>query len=151
MTEMQAPEQIAPQSLGDYLEVMSKAAFQAGISWRVIESKWPGIWEAFHGFDAERVADMTEPELAAVAYDTRVLRECHKLEAVVSNANRMVELAETHGSFQSYLRSHADFQATVKDLRKQFKFLGDFGCYYFLHVVGEEVPSHEEWTASRGR
>ena len=39
----------------------------------------------------------------------------------------------------------------VKGLRKQLKFLGDFGCYYFLNVVGETVPSHEEWVASRGR
>ncbi len=151
MTEMQAPEQIQPQSLGDYLEVMSKAAFQAGISWRVVESKWPGIKEAFHDFDAERVADMTEPEIEALAQDTRVIRNRRKLEAVVSNANRMVHLAETHGSFQNYLRSHADFQATVKDLGKQFKFLGDFGCYHFLYVVGEAVPSHDEWAASRGR
>lgn len=114
MTEMQAPEQIQPQSLGDYLEVMSKAAFQAGISWRVIESKWPGIMEAFHGFDAERVADMTEPEIETLTQDTRVIRNRRKLEAVVSNANRMVELAETHGSFQHYLRSHVDFQATCR-------------------------------------
>jgi hypothetical protein len=36
----------------------------------------------------------------------------------------------------------------VKDLRKRFKFLGEMGCYYYLHVVGEEVPPHEEWMAS---
>ena len=47
MAEQHAPEKINPKSLGDYLEVMSKAIFQAGISWRVVESKWPGIREAF--------------------------------------------------------------------------------------------------------
>ena len=93
---------------------MSKAAFQAGISWRVVESKWPGIKKAFHGSDAERVADMTEPEIETLTQDTRVIRNRRKLEAVVSNANRMVELAETHGSFQNYLRSHVDFQATCR-------------------------------------
>ena len=93
---------------------MSKAAFQAGISWRVVESKWPGIKEAFHGFDAERVAGMTEPEIETLTQDTRVIRNRRKLEAGVSNTNRMVELAETHGSFQNYLRSHVDFQATCR-------------------------------------
>ena len=48
-----------------------------------------------------------------------------------------------------YLRSHEDFDATVKDVRKQFKFMGDMGTYLFLFVVGEEVPSHEEWHTSR--
>jgi hypothetical protein len=35
------------------------------------------------------------------------------------------------------------------DLRKQFKFLGETGSYVFLYVVGEQVPPHEEWEASR--
>ena len=35
-----APEQIKPQSLDDYLEVMSKAVFQSGMSWKVVEAKW---------------------------------------------------------------------------------------------------------------
>ena len=37
---MHAPKQIKPKQLADYLEVMSKAAFQAGISWQVVETKW---------------------------------------------------------------------------------------------------------------
>jgi hypothetical protein len=32
---------------------------------------------------------------------------------------------------------------------RHFGFLGDTGSYYFLHVVGEKVPSHDEWMASR--
>ena len=151
MPREQAPERIDPKSLGDYLDVMSKATFQAGISWRVVESKWPGIREAFHSFDIDAVADMTEPDIDRLAQDTRVIRNRRKLEAVISNANRILELAGKHGSFQNYLRSHSDFAVTVADLRKQFKFLGDWGCYYFLFVVGEPVPPHEEWMASRNR
>ncbi len=144
------PERIVPKSLGDYLEVMSKAVFQAGISWRVVESKWPGIREAFRGFDAAAVADFAEPELDELTNDTRVIRNRRKLEAIVGNARRLLDLEKKHGSFQSYLRSHGDFGATTASLRKEFKFLGNMGCYYLLFVVGEEVPSHEEWMASRG-
>ena len=147
---MQAPQRIDPQSLGDYLDVMSKSVFQAGISWRVVESKWPGIREAFRNFDAEAVAVMSDGNIDELAQDTRVIRNRRKLQAIVNNARRMVELAEEHGSFKDYLRSHADFDATVKDLRKKFKFLGEMGSYHFLYVVGEEVPSYEEWCASRG-
>ena len=39
----------------------------------------------------------------------------------------------------------------MADLRKRFKFLGEMGAFYFLYVVGEEVPSYEDWCASRGR
>ena len=146
---MQEPEKIQPQSLGDYLEIMSKAVFQSGISWKFVGSKWPGIKEAFKGFDAETVAGFSEPELDALTQDTRVIRNRRKLEAIVSNAQRMIELDEQHGGFQRYLRSHPDFRSTVQDIRKQFKFMGDTGTFYFLHVVGEEVPSHDEWVESR--
>ena len=151
MAEQRAPERIDPQTLGDYLEVMTKAVFQSGISWRVVESKWPGIREAFKGFDAKSVASLTPFDLDELAQDKRVIRNRRKLEAIVENARRMLELEEAHGGLRSYLRSHGGFDATVRDLRKQFKFMGEFGCYYFLHVVGEEVPDHEEWSKSRSR
>jgi len=146
---MEAPERVQINSLGDYLEVMSKAVFQTGISWRVVESKWPEIREALHGFDPEVIADFTEPELDALGQDKRVIRNRRKLEAIVGNARRMLELDKSHGGFRNYLRSHDSFEDTVKDLRKQFKFLGETGSYFFLYVVGEEVPAHEEYVASR--
>ena len=149
MPEYGAPKQIEPTSPGDYLEVMSKSVFQTGISWSVVEKKWPGIREAFRGFDAQAVASMGERDIDKLAGDTRVIRNRRKLEAIVENANRLLQLEAEHGSFRSYLRSHGGFQATMKDLKKQFKFLGETGSYIFLYVVGEQVPPHEEWEASR--
>ena len=151
MTQHEAPERIEPKSLGDYLEVMSKSVFQTGISWRVLNSKWPDIHEAFRGFDAEAVAVLWDDDIEALAQDKRVIRNRKKLQAIVGNARRMIDLDEEHGTFKGYLRSHGDFDATVKDMRKQFKFLGDMGCYHFLYVVGEEVPSYEEWRRRTGR
>lgn len=150
MVEQGAPERIDPQTLGDYLEVMSKSVFQSGISWRVVDSKWQGIREAFWDFDAHRIADISPEELDQLTLDKRVIRNRRKLEAIVANARRMVDLEGSHGSFRQYLRSHGGFESTVKDLRKQFKFVGDMGCYHFLYVVGEDVPSYEEWCSSRG-
>ncbi|MGW8318261.1 MAG: DNA-3-methyladenine glycosylase I [Candidatus Promineifilaceae bacterium] len=148
---MQPPAQIEPKSLDDYLEVMSKAVFQSGMSWQVVDAKWPGTREAFQNFDVRKVADYQEPEIDKLAQDTRVIRNRRKLEAVVSNAQRMLEREKEFGSFQSYLRAHGDFDATVKALSKDFKFMGPTGCYYFLYVVGEEVPPHEEFEAAYRR
>ena len=145
---MEAPDRIEPQRLGDYLEVMSKAAFQTGISWKVVENKWPGIKEALRDFDPVKIAQFSDKDIDDLTQDTRVIRNRRKLEAIVANARRLIELEEEHGSFKDYLRSHDGFEETAKNLRKQFKFLGNMGTYYFLHVVGEEVPSHEEWMAS---
>ena len=93
------------------------------MSWREDDSKWPGIQEVFHGFDAETVAGFGEPELDALTQGHPSNPHRRKLDAIVGNAQRMLELD---------------------------KFLGEMGCYYFLYVVGEEVPPYEEWSARSG-
>jgi DNA-3-methyladenine glycosylase I len=145
---MEAPKQIRPKGLADYLEVMTKAAFQSGISWRVIEAKWAGFQEAFDGFDPKKVASLEPPDVDRLAQDTRIVRNRAKIEATVHNARAMLELDREYGGFRKYLRSFDDYDALVKDMRKRFKFLGDTGAYFMLHVVGEEVPPHEEWMGS---
>jgi hypothetical protein len=60
----------------------------------------------------------------------------------------MIDLDGEHGTFQKYLRSQSDFDATLTTIRKDFKFMGPTGIYYFLWVVGEKVPPHEEFEAT---
>ena len=104
-----APKQVEPRKLGVYLEVMSKAVFQSGMSWAVIDKKWPGINEAFRGFEPLAVASLTEAEIAELATDTRIIRNRKKVEAIIDNARKMVELDESHKGFRKYLRSHGGF------------------------------------------
>jgi DNA-3-methyladenine glycosylase I len=146
-----APEQITPKGLRDYLEVMSKAVFQTGISWRVVDNKWAGIREAFKGFDPRAVASFGPRDIEKLMQDTRVIRNRRKLEAVVDNARTAIDLEAEHGSFRNYLRSHADYRSRVQDMKKRFRFLGETGCYMFLYIVGEPVPDYHEWRESQGR
>ena len=141
------PEKITPKSLNDYLEMMSKSVFQSGMSWKVIENKWPSTREALHNFDIHEVADYDEKDIEDLMQDTRVVRNFRKLNAIVSNAEKILELDNTHGSFQSYLRSHGSFDDTLKAIRKDFKFMGPTGIYVFLYVIGEDVIPHEEFEA----
>lgn len=139
------PEQITPQSLNDYLEIMSKSVFQSGMSWKVVEAKWADTKEAFHGFDIETVANFHEKNIDDLTNDKRVIRHYLKLSAVVANAKKILELDAAHGSFQQYLRSHGSFDATLKAIRKDFKYMGPSGIYVFLYVIGEDVIPHEEF------
>lgn len=147
--EYGAPAQIEPKTLGDYLDVMSKSVFQSGMSWKVVEAKWDTTREAFHDFDIERVASMSEAEIDALAQDTRVIRNRRKLNAIVSNAARILELDAEHDGFRHYLQLQEDFDARVKMLKKDFKFLGDTGSYVMLYAIGEPVPDHEDWMKSQ--
>lgn len=144
------PQKIKPKSLADYFEVMTKAVFQSGISWRVVEAKWDGFRKALKEFDPSKIANFTPRDVDRLAEDASIIRNRKKIEATVENAETMLALDREHRGFARYLRSHGGFEETVADLRKQFRFLGDTGCYYFLYVVGEKVPGHDQWAESRG-
>lgn len=143
------PPKIQPQTLGDYLEVMTRAVFQSGLSWKVVDAKWDGFREAFAGFDAEKVARFTPADVDRLAQDPSIVRNRRKIQATVDNAVEIVALDREHNGFRNFLRSQGSFEETVASLKRHFGFLGDTGSYYFLYVVGEKVPSHEDWMAAR--
>jgi DNA-3-methyladenine glycosylase I len=145
---MQAPTQITPTDLSDYLDVITRAVFQSGMSWRVVEAKWAGFRDAFAGFDPAVVAAYTDDDVERLAADKGIIRNRRKIEATITNAQAMVALEDEPGGFVGWLRGRGDFEATVAALRGEFRFLGDMGAYYFLYVVGENVPAHEAWMAS---
>jgi 3-methyladenine DNA glycosylase Tag len=147
---MKEPEKIIPKDSSDYLRIMTKAVFQAGFNWTVIENKWPGFEAAFDHFDPYKVAAYDAEKMSSLQQDTRIVRNTTKINATIHNAQTMVDKIEKHGDFKTYLGSIGDFEAVVKELRKSFKWLGDFGAYYFLWVVNEPVPSYHDWCASRG-
>jgi len=97
------------------------------------------------------VSDLDSSDIDALMADPRLVRNRAKLEGTVDNAQTLIELDTEHDGFGRYLRTHGGFGATAADLKRQFRFVGDAGAYYFLYVVGEDVPSHEEWSAARAR
>ena len=133
-----------PESLDGYLDYMSKVIFTAGINWRVVQAKWDGIKEAFAGFDVEKVAALTPDDVDRLVGDSRVIRNRKKIEAIVENANRLLELDREPGGFGAYLSSRGDYEAKVADLRRNFKFLGPSSAHIFLAMVGEPVPESDD-------
>ena len=146
---MKEPDKIRPRGLADYLEVMTRAVFQAGMHWGVVEAKWPGFREALHEFDPEKIASLDVLEIDALAADMRVVRNRLKLEATVDNARTLLRL-ENSGGFKRWLRRHTDYDATVKALKNEFRYVGESSAYYFLWVVNEPVPDFETWARRRG-
>lgn len=133
-----------PRDLSGYLESMTRIVFSSGMSWRVVDAKWPGIREAFKEFDPEKVARMTARDVDRLAKDTRVIRNVPKLEATVLNAKEVVAIGKSPGGFRRYLKSLGSPADAATALRKRFRYLGDHGSYYFLWSVGENVPAWDE-------
>ena len=145
------PRRRKPRDLAGYLEALSRSVFQAGISWRVIDAKWEGIRDAFANFDPATVADFGPQEIRRLLGDTSVVRSKAKIEATIDNAQAMLELDAEFGGFDRYLRSHASFEESAADLKRQFRFIGDSGAYHFLWSVDEPTTPYEEWFSDRRR
>lgn len=145
------PPRRKPKDLAGYLEALSRPVFLAGISWRVIDAKWDDIRKAFAGFDPATVADYGQDDVERLLNDPRVVRSKAKIEATVDNAQALIELDAEYGGFGRYLKSHAGFEETVRDLKRQFRFIGDSGAYHFLYTVNERTPPHDKWFGERQR
>jgi hypothetical protein len=142
---MAIPERLEPRDLSDYLAVLSRAIFQAGLSWKLIESKWDAYLRLFDGFDPVLVAAYGEDDVARIMADGGVVRTHKKIVATIENARTLLALDAAHGSFRTYLRSFPGYPELAADLRTRFRFLGDLSVYYFLFRVGEAVPRFEDW------
>lgn len=138
-------KRIKPRALTDYLAVMSRAVYQAGLSWAAIDRQWDALCDAFEGFDPDRVARYQIKDIQRLMTHPRILHSERKIKATIRNAQTMLELDREHGSFRKYLRSHKTYRATLADLKERFAHVGDVSGYYFLFRVGERVPPFGHW------
>jgi predicted dinucleotide-binding enzyme/3-methyladenine DNA glycosylase Tag len=129
----------APDDPAFFLEHLSRSVFEAGINRRVVEGKWDGIREAFHGFDPAQVAAMPPDEISAVENDSRVIRNKAKIRATVENAREVLAVLDERGSIRGYLASFPDAAAAAADMRRRFKFLGDTGVWRLLTSASRDI------------
>jgi 3-methyladenine DNA glycosylase Tag len=139
------PEQIEPTGLNDYLEIMTKAVFQAGVSWAMVDRRWSGFEQAFNNFDPAAVAAFTDTDVETLMSDPGILHSKNKIMGTIHNAKTMLALQEEFGTFKNYLRSKKTYEELSADMRKRFKYVGELSVYYFLFRVKEPVPPFETW------
>lgn len=124
-----------------YLAAMAKRVFAAGFRWQVIQAKWEGFEEAFHGFDPAWVASLDAEGIEALAQDTRIVRNRPKILSTVKNAAFVQQISNDHGGFGSWL---ADWPSSrTLELWAALKaggdrLGGDTGAW-FLRLVGRDT------------
>jgi hypothetical protein len=148
MTHASIPDQIEDPKLSDYLEVMTRAVFQAGLSWATIAQRWEAFREAFDGFDAMKVAAYTEGDVDRLLHAPGILHSARKIRATVHNAQVLTDLDRSYGGFEKYLASFASYPELSADIKRRFKFMGEMNVWYFLFRVRRPVPTFEKWVTT---
>lgn len=142
---MAIPEQIDPKNLADYFEIMSRAVFQASISWKQIENSWDAFREAFEQFEPAKVARFDDDDIDRLMKFPGIVHSKKKIIATIKNAKVMLELDKEFGGFKKYLRSKSSYEELSKDIKKRFSYVGELSVYYLLFRVKEAVPDFDIW------
>jgi DNA-3-methyladenine glycosylase I len=142
------PGVIEQATVADVLDVMTRAVFQAGLSWAQIARHWDAYHRAFAEFDPRIVATFDETSVHEALTEPGVLRSPRKVKATVANAKALVELEREFGSFHNYVSSFSNYAALAKDLKRRFSFMGAMNVWYLLFRLGEPVPRFEGWVAT---
>jgi DNA-3-methyladenine glycosylase I len=134
-------------------ELLTLEGAQAGLSWRTVLVRREAYRAAYHGFDIDRVAAMSDSELEGLIASSGLIRNRLKIYSVRENAR----VARGVGDLDAYLWSFVDGEPIVnrwtepsqvpaatalsdrmsKDLRKRgFRFVGSTICYAFMQATG---------------
>ena len=81
---------------------------QAGLSWETVLRKREGYRRAFHGFDIEHVAAMSDEELEALREEEAIIRNKLKIYSARKNALVFLNMQKEFGSFDEWLWGHLD-------------------------------------------
>jgi DNA-3-methyladenine glycosylase I len=138
-------------------ELLTLEGAQAGLSWRTVLNRRDDYRQAYHGFDIDRIAAMTDGALETLLADSALIRNRLKIFSVRDNARAAQAVIAEYGSLDHYLWSFVDHQsirnrwidptqvpATTplsdsmsKTLRKTgFRFVGSTICYAFMQATG---------------
>jgi DNA-3-methyladenine glycosylase I len=159
-------------------EKLSLEGFQAGLSWLTILRKREEFRAAFRGFDYAQIAGFGEREVKRLLTDTGIVRNRGKIEAVINNARRTLELVEAQGSLAHYIWSFEprerrgkltrarlaklaqtpESEALAEDLKRRgWRFVGPTTVYAFMQAMGlvndhlDGCAAGVEATAARAR
>lgn len=122
-------------------EKVSLEGFQAGLSWRTILDKRENFRAAFAGFDYAAIAEFTDADVERLLHDAGIVRHRGKIEAVINNAGRALELESLSDYFWGFEPAEGEGQkaavAMAKDLKKRgWKFVGPTTAYAFIQAMG---------------
>jgi 3-methyladenine DNA glycosylase Tag len=120
-----------------WLSLMTRCVFQAGFSWKVIETKWPGFEAAFDQFDVTKNAFMDDEKLDALLRDSQIVRNGAKIQTVRDNAAFLMELRQEGGAAKVFTDwPTSDFVGLLKMLKKRGSRLGGNSGQMVMRFAG---------------
>ena len=121
---------------------------QAGLSWVTILNKQDNFRTAFSNFNIKKIADYGKSDISRLLANSGIVRNKLKINAVIFNARKIVELQKEYGSFKSWLKIKNDCNLNLTNwvalFKENFKFTGNEITKEFLTSTGYIKGAHIE-------
>jgi DNA-3-methyladenine glycosylase I len=117
---------------------------QAGLSWTTILNKQENFFKAYHEFNIKKIAAYGEKDIERLLNDAGIIRNRLKIAAAINNANVVLSLQQSHGSFKNWLDAHHPKikEEWVKLFKQTFRFTGGEIVNEFLMSTGYLPGAH---------
>jgi DNA-3-methyladenine glycosylase I len=127
------------------LERLALEINQAGLNWSIILKKKDNFHTAFNSFDLNKVAAYKEKQIERLMSDAGIIRNRLKINAVIKNAEKIIQLRKEFGSFENWLNDNHPLTKDewVKLFKKNFTFTGGEIVNEFLMSIGYLPNAHE--------
>ena len=121
---------------------------QAGLSWTTILIKQDNFRKAFSNFDIKKIANYGKSDISRLLANSGIVRNKLKINAVIFNARKILELQKKYGSFKSWLKINNDSNLSLTNwvvlFKENFKFTGNEITKEFLTSTGYIKGAHIE-------
>lgn len=138
-------------------EMLILEGAQAGLSWEIILKKREGYRRAFHQFDVEKIAGMSDKELEYLRKNKDIVRNRLKIYSARKNALVFISIQKEFGSFAEYIWSYVNNKPIInhwqslkdvpvttsisdkisRDLKKRgMSFVGSVIIYAYMQAIG---------------
>ncbi len=119
---------------------------QAGLSWETILRKKDNFYEAYAGFNIDKIAAFGDSEISELLNNPGIIRNKLKVNAAIYNAGQVLLIKKEFGTFKGWLDHHHPLEKTewIKLFKKYFKFVGGEIVNEFLMSTGYLSGAHDE-------
>lgn len=119
---------------------------QAGLNWETVLKKEENIRQAYSNFDIKQVALYSDSDRERLLADSGIIRHRLKIEAAITNAQKLQEIISQYGSFFLWIKHHhpQTEKQWVALFRKNFYFVGGEIVCEFLKSIGILPHAHDE-------
>lgn len=125
----------------EYLSLITRRVFRAGLRHAMVDARWPAFEEAFWGFEPEKMVLLSAEHIEQHMQNKALIRHLGKLKSIPRNAQMVLDLSAEYGSFGRFLAQWpvSEITGLWRLLMQRGYQLGGRSAPGFLRLAGKDT------------